>query len=75
VTLLRGVGDHILGYITVDSPTDGRVPGQAMIEALELAESGGGRCRERASLQRWQQRIKNLTLFNEVGRSISASWT
>ncbi len=71
-TLLRGTGARILGYITVDSPTDGRVPWQATIEALELFANQAAIAVENAYLfADLQQRLNNLTLFNEVGRSIS----
>jgi PAS domain S-box-containing protein len=73
ITLLRGTGDRVLGYASVDSPTDGRVPRQATIEVLELFANQAAIAVENAYLfSDLQQRLNNLTLFNEVGRSISA---
>jgi PAS domain S-box-containing protein len=73
-TLLRGTGDRVLGYITVDNPTDGRVPGRTTIVALELFANQAAIAVENAYLfSDLQQRLNNLTLFNEVGRSISAN--
>ncbi len=73
ITLLRGTGDRVLGYIAVDNPIDGRVPRQATIEALELFANQAAIAVENAQLfSDLQQRLNTLTLFNEVGRSISA---
>ena len=73
ITLLRGTGDRVLGYIAVDNPTDGRVPRRATIEALELFANQAAIAVENANLfSDLQQRLNTLTLFNEVGRSISA---
>jgi PAS domain S-box-containing protein len=73
LTLLRGTGDRVLGYISVDNPTDGRVPVRATIETLELFANQAAIAMENAYLLAdLQQRLNNLTLFNEVGRSISA---
>jgi len=73
ITLLRGTGDRVLGYISVDNPSDGRVPVRATIETLELFANQAAVAVENAHLfSDLQQRLNNLTLFNEVGRSISA---
>jgi PAS domain S-box-containing protein len=73
LTLLRGTGDRVLGYISVDNPSDGRVPRRATVETLELFANQAAMAVENARLfSDLQQRLNNLTLFNEVGRSISA---
>jgi PAS domain S-box-containing protein len=73
LTLLRGTGDRVLGYISVDNPTDGRVPRRTTIETLELFANQAAIAIENSRLfADLQQRLNNLTLFNEVGRSISA---
>jgi PAS domain S-box-containing protein len=73
LTLLRGTGDRVLGYISVDNPSDGRVPRRSTIETLELFANQAAIAVENARLfADLQQRLNNLTLFNEVGRSISA---
>ncbi len=72
ITLLRGSGDRVLGYISVDNPTDGRVPRPTTFEALELFANQAAIAVENAHLfSDLQQRLNTLTLFNEVSRSIS----
>jgi GAF domain-containing protein/DNA-binding response OmpR family regulator/sensor histidine kinase YesM len=73
ITLLRGSGDRILGIVSVDEPQSGRVPDRSTIEALELFANQAAIAVENSRLYAdLQQRLDSLTLFNEVGRSISA---
>jgi GAF domain-containing protein/DNA-binding response OmpR family regulator/sensor histidine kinase YesM len=73
ITLLRGSGDRILGIVSVDEPRSGRVPDRSTVEALELFANQAAIAVENSRLYAdLQQRLDNLTLFNEVGRSISA---
>ncbi|HZY44133.1 MAG TPA: GAF domain-containing protein [Anaerolineae bacterium] len=73
ITPLRGSGDRILGLLSVDEPASGRLPDRATIEALELFANQAAIAVENGQLYAdLQHRLDNLTLFNEVGRSISA---
>ncbi|HZY42918.1 MAG TPA: GAF domain-containing protein, partial [Anaerolineae bacterium] len=73
ITPLRGSGDRVLGILSVDEPLGGRVPDRATIETLELFANQAAIAVENSRLYAdLQQRLNNLTLFNEVGRSISA---
>ena len=70
---LRGSGNKVLGIISVDDPLGGRIPDRMTIETLELFANQAAIAVENAYLfTDLQQRLSNLTLFNEVGRSISA---
>ena len=70
---LRGSGNKVLGIISVDDPLGGRIPDRTTIETLELFANQAAIAVENAYLfSDLQQRLNNLTLFNEVGRSISA---
>ncbi|HET7375129.1 MAG TPA: GAF domain-containing protein, partial [Anaerolineae bacterium] len=72
-TPLRGTGDRILGILSVDEPRSGRIPDRATIDTLELFANQAAIAVENARLYTdLQQRLDSLTLFNEVGRSISA---
>ncbi|MFN8598355.1 MAG: GAF domain-containing protein, partial [Anaerolineae bacterium] len=73
LTPLIGSGDRVLGTLSVDQPVNGRIPNRAAIEALELFANQAAIAIENSRLYAdLQQRLDNLTLFNEVGRSISA---
>lgn len=73
VTPLRGAGDRVLGVLSVDEPLGGKIPDRATIETLELFANQAAIAVENSRLYAdLQQRLDNLTLFNEVGRSISA---
>ncbi len=70
---LRGSGNKVLGIISVDDPLGGRIPDRMTIETLELFANQAAIAVENAYLfSDLQQRLNNLTLFNEVGRSINA---
>jgi GAF domain-containing protein/nitrogen-specific signal transduction histidine kinase len=70
---LQGSGNVILGILSVDQPRNGRVPDRMTVEALEIFAAQAALAVENArlvdDLKRW---LDELTLFNEVGRSISA---
>jgi len=73
VTPLRGAGDRVLGILSVDEPLGGKIPDRATIETLELFANQAAIAVENSRLYAdLQQRLDNLTLFNEVGRSIGA---
>ena len=73
ITPLRGSGDRVLGILSVDEPLAGKLPDRATIETLELFANQAAIAVENSRLYAdLQQRLNNLTLFNEVGRSISA---
>jgi GAF domain-containing protein len=70
---LRGSGDTILGILSVDQPRDGQVPDRSIIEVLEIFGAQAAFAIENTRLVGvLRQRVDELTLFNEVGRSISA---
>jgi PAS domain S-box-containing protein len=71
--VLRGSGNKILGIMSVDDPLGGRIPDRMTIETLELFANQAAIAVENAYLfSDLQQRLNNLTLFNEVSRSINA---
>ncbi|MBP7687791.1 MAG: GAF domain-containing protein, partial [Thermoflexales bacterium] len=73
VSPLRGSGDRVLGILSVDEPLGGKIPDRATIETLELFANQAAIAVENSRLYAdLQQRLDNLTLFNEVGRSIGA---
>jgi PAS domain S-box-containing protein len=73
ITPLHGSGDRILGILLVDEPLGGKLPDRATIETLELFANQVAIAVENSRLYAdLQQRLNNLTLFNEVGRSINA---
>jgi PAS domain S-box-containing protein len=58
--------------LSVDEPLGGKIPNRATIETLELFANQAAIAVENSRLYAdLQQRLDNLTLFNEVGRSIS----
>jgi PAS domain S-box-containing protein len=73
VVPLRGSGDAILGILSVDQPRNDKVPNRATVEVLEIFAAQAALAVENARLvDNLKRRLDELTLFNEVGRSISA---
>ncbi len=70
---LRASGDRILGILSVDKPRDGQMPDRSTVEVLEIFAAQAALAVENARLvENLKRRVDELTLFNEVARSISA---
>ncbi len=70
---LIGSGGDVQGLLSVDQPRDGRVPGQATVEALEIFAAQAAIAIENARLvEALRRRAETLALFNEVSRSAAA---
>jgi PAS domain S-box-containing protein len=69
---LRGAGERLLGYISVDEPVDGLRPSHRTLEALAIFANQAAVAVENSKLfADAQRRADNLALVNEVSRSLA----
>ena len=69
---LRGAGERLLGYISVDEPVSGRRPSHRTLEALAIFANQAAIAVENSKLYAdAQHRADNLALINEVSRALA----
>ncbi|MBN1936980.1 MAG: GAF domain-containing protein [Anaerolineae bacterium] len=72
VVPMYGIGQRILGIITVDQPLDNRVPDLSVVETLQVFAQQAATAVENARLyQDLQRRVENLALLNQFGQALA----
>ncbi len=70
---MYGIGQRILGIISVDQPLDNRVPDLSVVETLQVFAQQAATAVENAWLyQDLQRRVENLALLNQFGQAIAS---
>lgn len=70
---LVGPGGDTHGVLSVGQPRDGRVPGQSVVEALEIFAAQAALAVENVRMvEELERRADTLSLFNEVSRAATA---
>jgi len=70
---MYGIGQKILGIVTVAQPIDERVPDRATVETLQVfAQQAATAVENHWLYQDLQRRIDNLMLINQVGQTITS---
>jgi len=70
---MYGMGQRILGIITVDQPLDNRLPDLPMVETLQVFAQQAATAVENARLyEDLQRRVESLLLLNQFGQAITS---
>jgi len=70
---LKGSGDDVKGFISLDEPRDGLIPDRSTIEAVEIFAAQAAVAIENAQMvEMLQRRADVLALFNEISQSATA---
>lgn len=71
---LRGAGERLIGFISVDDPDDGRVPTAEKLVPVELFAKLASVAIENARLfDEIQRRLQELNILNRIGQVLSST--